>query len=111
MIYIIHDSVKDKFPETRPETLVDHQTQEWWAGMEQVREMKPWYLDNGKNHKVENGELSRDMEVDHFVYELSDLGYVLDKIEIDVAIVNTCLTFNGEKVKMIMSAENYSEGY
>lgn len=111
MIYIIHDSVKDKFPETRLETLVDHQTQEWWAGMEQVREMKPWYLDNGKNHKVENGELSRDMEVDHFVYELSDLGYVLDKIEIDVAIVNTCLTFNGEKVKMIMTAENYSEGY
>lgn len=110
--YIIHESVKDKFPESRLETLVDHQTQEWWGiGMESVREMKPWYLDNGKNHKIEDCILSRDMEVDHFVYDIHNLDVELDKIGIDVTIIITCLTYNGKKLKMIMSPENYAEGF
>jgi hypothetical protein len=81
MLYIIHETLADTIPEAR-NTLVTRD-----AGTRRER-LQKW-----------------------LTYDIHNLDLILDKIEIDIAIVNTCLTYEGEKIKMIMAANDYEEYY
>jgi hypothetical protein len=111
MIYIIHETLKERIPAAKLTTLTDHQTFEWWSDMEYVKENEPWLLNVGRNHKIENLQFTRDVDSEWLTYDIHSLDFIIDELKIDIAIVNTCLTHDGKKLKMIMAANDYQEYY
>lgn len=112
LLMINSEKIHDALPESKLTKVVDHQTKEWYGSLEMAKEDLPWWFNRGSNHKfdLENCELSRDMEQDAYVYEAENLDFLND-LNIDVAIVTTCLTHEGKNIKMIMEADYYSERY
>lgn len=81
MIYIIHETLKDRIPAARSMLVTSNA---------------------GTGHEFRHKFLT---------YDIHDLDFIIDELKIDIAIVNTCLTHEGKKLKMIMSANDYQEYY
>ena len=81
MMYIIHETLADIIPAARNALVTSD------AGTKRERLQK------------------------RLTYDIHNLASIVDELKIDIAIVNTCLTHDGKKLKMIMAANDYQEYY
>lgn len=81
MMYIIHETLEERIPAAKSMLVTSN------AGTE---------------HEVRHKFLT---------YDIHNLDLIVDELKIDITIVNTCLTHDGKKLKMIMAANDYQEYY
>lgn len=117
MLLIIDEKLVDALPKTTKcnlYTVTDHQEKEWRGTFECVKELAPFWLDQGRNHKLDGTVLSRDVDTAMYVLdirEIFELNQIMDYLKTDISIVKTCLTHRGERLNMLIDANQYQERY